>query len=327
MTKKNKIIITIFLPALLLLFQSSCANYLQDLASREKELKARQNYNGYLALEYLEYSRDLANKYDWRDSDYFARKGIKAARNQEVFPEVPEEWDLDNSQIEQATLAREKLIKMTYNPKARQILQPHLAHLQLLYDCWISREKEPWQLADMAKCKILFFRLEDEMTKYLEKKEPKKEIKTIEIKEPELIRFDIYFDLDLYNFNSKADKTFYDLFKYLETLNGNYKIMVVGSADRLGNKLYNDALARKRALAVKTRLVKNGIPEDLVLMKSFGEERPEIITKEDDQNRNNRYVRIYVLKGSDDLSVIPLPLIDNYLYKKEMIKIKKQRGI
>ncbi len=319
----NKKFIIIFL----LIFQTSCVNNLQDLASREQELKARETLNGYMALEYLQYSRDLANKYNWRDSDYFSRKGIKAAHNQNIFPEVPEEWDLDDSQIEEATLAREKLIKLFYNPKATQTLPIQLAHLHLLYDCWISREKEPWQLADMARCKILFFRLDDEINKYLEDQKPTKEIKIIEIKEPKFTRFDIYFDLDLYNFNNKADKTFTELFQHLESLNGDYRILVVGSADRLGKKLYNDALARKRAVAVQTRLVKNGVPEDLIETKSLGADSPEILTKEDDQNKSNRVVGVYILKGKDSLSKIPLPLIDNYIYKQEILKTRKQRGV
>ena len=290
------------------LFLSSCVNSLKNLANHEQELKNRQTLNGYLALEYLQYSRDLANKYNWRDSDYFARKGIKAARNQEIFPEVPENWDLDDSQIEQATLARQKLVQLFFDQKARQMLQPQLAHLQLLYDCWITREKEPWQLADMARCKVLFFRLDKEMKKYMEDQKPKKEIEITPIKEPEFTRFDIYFDLDLYKFN------------------GDYKILLVGSTDRVGKKLYNDALARKRSLAVKTRLITNGIPADLIETTSAGEDNPDIITKEDDQNKSNRRVGIYVLKGKDNLLEIPLPLIDNYIYKQDVLKAKKQRG-
>jgi outer membrane protein OmpA-like peptidoglycan-associated protein len=312
---------------LIFLFLSSCANKLQDLASREQELKNRQTLNGYLALEYLQYSRDLANKYNWRDSDYFARKGIKVSRNEEIYPEVPENWDLDNSQIEQATLGRQKLIQLFFNPKARQILKPQLAHLQLLYDCWISREKEPWQLADMARCKVLFFRLEEEINKYLEEQKPKKEIKIIQITQPEFTRFDIYFDLDFYKFNNKADNTFDDLLRHLGTLNGDYKILLVGNADRMGKKLYNDALAQKRSLVVKTRLIKNGVPQDLIEVKSLGEDDPQIITDEGDKNKNNRRVSVYILKGKDNLSEIPLPLIDNYIYKQDIIKAKKQRGV
>jgi len=312
---------------LIVFFLSSCVNKLQDLASREQELKHRQTINGYLALEYLQYSRDLSAKHNWQDSDYFAQKGIKASRNEETFPEVPENWDLDNSQIEQATLGRQKLVKLFFNPKATQILKPQLAHLQLLYDCWITREKYPQQLADMARCKILFFRLDEEINKYLEEKKVKKEIKIIQITEPEFTRFDIYFDLDFYKFNSGANKIFNELLKYLDTLNGDYKILVVGNADRMGQKLYNDALARKRSLMVKTRLIKNGVPADLIEVKSLGEDDPAIITDEGDQNKNNRRVSVYILKGKDNLSVIPLPLIDNYIYRQDIIKAKKQRGV
>jgi outer membrane protein OmpA-like peptidoglycan-associated protein len=318
-TKLATLIIFTFLP--------SCANILQDLASRERELKNRDTINGYLALEYLQYSRDLSNKHHWLESNYFAKKGIKASRNEEVFPEVPEDWDLDDTQIEHATLARQKLVQMLLNEKARHTMKPQLANLQLLYDCWISREKDPQQLADMARCKILFFRLNDEMIKYMAEKNQKKEIKIIPIKEPEFTRFDIYFDLDLYKFSTKADRVFEELFKHLETLNGDYKILLVGSADRMGKKLYNDILARKRSLAVKSRLIKNGIPEDLIATTSEGENDPAIITGDDDQNKSNRRVGVYVLKGKDNLSEIPLPLIDNYIYKQNVLKAKKQRGV
>ena len=94
----------------------------------------------------------------------------------------------------------------------------------------------------------------------------------------------------------------------------------------MGKKLYNDVLARKRALAVKTRLIKNGVPKDLIEVTSAGEDDPEIITEEGDKNKSNRRVGVYVLKGSDNLSVIPLPLINNYIYKQDVIKAKKRRG-
>lgn len=305
----------------------SCTNKLQNLVHHEQELKARGNFNGYLALEYLQYARDLSRKHHWQDSNYFSEKGLKASRDEVVFPEFPEKWDLDNTRIEEATLGRQKLIALLANPKANQTLPIQLAHLQLLYDCWVSRAQDPWQIADMGRCKILFFRLTNEIEAYLDNLKPKKEIKIIEIKEPEFSRFDIYFDLNLYKFNSGANKTFRELFRELEILNGDYRILLVGNADRLGKKLYNDVLARRRVLAVKNLLIKNGIPEDLIEIKSFGEKNPEILTQNDTQNKNNRRVSIYVSKGPDSLAPIPLPLIDNYIYKKDIIKSKKERGI
>lgn len=313
---KLRIIITIFI----LFFISSCTNNLRNLARHEPELKQRKTFNAYLALEYLQYSRDLANKYNWRDSYYFSEKGLNAYRNHRVHPEVPESWDIDSSQIEEATLGRQKLVMLLSNSKANYYLPIQLAHLQLLYDCWISREKEPWQLADMARCKVLFFRLEEEIKDYLNNLKAKKEIKIVPIKQPEFTRFDAYFDFNSYKFNSESYEVFEKIFRNLESLNGNYRILLVGNADRSGKKLYNAVLARKRVLMVRNRLIRNGVPDSLVAIKSYGEDSPQIITKNNTKNKNNRRVSIYILKGKDDISTIPLPLIDSYIYKQDIIK-------
>jgi hypothetical protein len=78
---------------------------------------------------------------------------------------------------------------------------------------------------------------------------------------------------------------------------------------------------------VEGRLIRNGVPKNLIEIKSLGEKGSEILTKNNVRNKNNRIVSVYILKGRDDLSAIPLPLIDNYIYKQEILKIKKQRGI
>jgi outer membrane protein OmpA-like peptidoglycan-associated protein len=324
-----QIIVLIFLT---LFFVSSCANNLQSLAKQEQKLRAKQNINSYLALEYLQYSRELAHQSNQKYSNYFAIKGIKAAQNKEVFPEVPENWqsswDGNNSQINQANIARRRLIGLFFDLKTRQILPMQLAHLQLLYDCWLLQTRDSQKTNSNTKqCSKLFFQLENEINIYLEAIKPKKELKIIAIPEPQFTRFDIYFDFNLNNFNSDTDKKFTELFTYLETLNGDYKILLVGNADRVGKKLYNDALARKRSLVVKNRLIKNGVPEDLIQIKSLGENNPKIITTPDEQNKNNRRVGIYILKGQDKISIIPLPLIDNYIYKQDILEYRIKRGI
>ena len=256
---------------------TSCANNLQNLARYEKELRAKQTLNGYLALEYLQYSRQLAYQNDRRNSNYFALKGLKASKNQEVFAEAIENWpknwqrnlDVNNNQIEQANFARQRLVGLFFDQRVRQILPIQLAHLQLLYDCWMSTNDEQDLASNIAPCKILFFRLEDEINRYLEAIKPKKEIKIIPIVAPQFTRFDIYFDLGLNTFNNKSDKTFVQLFGHLATLNGDYQILLVGNADQVGKKLYNDVLARNRSLAVKERLIKNGIPEDLITIQKL----------------------------------------------------------
>ena len=118
-----------------------------------------------------------------------------------------------------------------------------------------------------------------------------------------------------------------DILNYLKDLNGDYRILLVGRADRAGKELYNERIARERVLMTKEYLIKNGVPERVMQIRSVGEEDSLIITKNDRQNKYNRRVSIYVLKGQDDLSTIPLPIIENRVYKQEIIESKAKRAI
>jgi outer membrane protein OmpA-like peptidoglycan-associated protein len=319
---RTKILLTL----LILTLQTACAINLQSLVGREGELRVRDDFNGYLAREYLQYSRDLANRYNWRDSDYFAQKGIRSADNREIYPEVPENWDVDSSKLEEVVISRKRL-HLLLNPRVKQQLPIQLAHLTMLYDCWLSNEQKPWSLGGLSRCKTRFLRLSNEIEKHMSGLKTKKKVKIIQVKEPEFKKFDVYFDFNSYKFNSNANKEFFDLIEYLEKLNGDFRIMLSGNADRRGKKIYNDNLARRRVLVTKNMLVKNGVPSDLIEIESNGERSPRIITKDNRRNKHNRLVGVYVLKGNDSLSPIPLPLIDNYIYKKEIRNMKKNKGL
>ncbi len=314
------------LTLLILLLQTACAVNLQSLINRESELRHRNDFNAYLAREYLQYSRDLANRYNWRDSDYFAQKGLRAVDNREIYPEVPENWGVDSTKVEEVSVARKRL-ELLLNPRVKDHLPIQLAHLSMLYDCWLENEQKPWSLGGLSRCKTRFLRLALEIEEYMANLKPKKEVKIIQIKEPEFRKFDIFFDFDSYKFNSNANREFFELLEYLEKLNGNFRILLAGNTDRRGKKIYNANLARRRVLVTQKMLMKNGVPKDLIEIDSFGENNPRIITKDNKRNKYNRLVGVYVLKGTDSLSPIPLPLIENYIYKKEIKNMKKNRGL
>ena len=167
-----------------ILFASSCSNNLQNLAKQERALREKQNINSYLALEYLQYSRALAHQNNQKAANYFALKGIKAAQNKEVFPEAPENWqntlDVNINQIKQSNIARRRLVGLFFNERTRQILPMQLAHLQLLYDCWLLQTTDSQKTnSNTTQCPKLFFQLEDEINRYLEAIKPKKELKII----------------------------------------------------------------------------------------------------------------------------------------------------
>ena len=72
------------------------------------------------------------------------------------------------------------------------------------------------------------------------------------------------------------------------------EVVVVGHADRLGSENFNDALGRKRAEFVASRLVSSGVSSVRVETVSRGEREPLIPTRDERPEPRNRRVEIKV---------------------------------
>lgn len=318
----------LFFATALLFF--SCApkiTNLQLLSSQESALRTRGNYQSYLALEYLTFSRKLLSVNDKKTSEYFAQKGRAVAMGQMAIPENPIRWKADGSQIESMVLMQKRLESVLAAPQIKFHLPIQTAHLTYLYDCWIARESTAIFRADeLGQCRVRFTKLIDEIENYIDDLQKDKTPKIV-VKEPEFERFEILFDFNLAKFNSSDNRDFVAVLKHLKNLNGNYRILLVGNADRVGLELYNEGLALQRAVTVKNYLIKNGVPENFIEMRSIGEDFPDIITKNGEQNQLNRSVGIYILKGYGNFSAYPLPLLENIVYREEVKKARSERGL
>ena len=311
----------------LILFACAGLNYQQILASQEQNLKTRGGFESYLALEYLGFSRRLDGVKDVNTSEYFAKKGLDVSHGYKVTPESPIQWGTAPAEREDAIAAQKRLENVsTY--EVQKALPIQTAHLTFLYDCWISKDSKPaFRSGELSKCKTRFYKLLDEIENYVDDLHKDRQPKTIII-EPDFERFEILFDLDVFNVNDKANKKLIEVIKYLFTLNGNYRVLLVGNADRSGNALYNENLALKRVEVVHNYLLQNGVAKDLIETRSFGEDFPDIITQKGVQQQSNRAVGIYILKGGGgSFSSYPLPLIMNDTYKDEVLKVRSARGL
>lgn len=72
--------------------------------------------------------------------------------------------------------------------------------------------------------------------------------------------FSVYFDLNIPSLNTEAKKTIDSLF-YVEKIDRNVPISIIGYADFLNTDEYNLLLSRKRANSVKDYLITSGIKE------------------------------------------------------------------
>ncbi len=317
----------VFFSLIFLLFSCNSPTQFQLLSQQELPLKTKGGYNSYLALEYLSFSRKLLTVNDKKGAEYFAKKGLDISYGQEFLPENPLYWKADQAQLEEMILMQKRLETILTIPHLKFYLPIQTAHLSYLYDCWISREsKEIFRSDELAQCRVRFSKLLDEIERYVDDMS-KDKTPRVEIKEPTFERFEILFDFNNAKFNDKASKDLIATLKYLKTLNGDYRILLVGNADRTGKELYNQTLALDRAEVTQNYLIKNGVDKNLIELRSVGEDFPDIITKDGIQQQSNRTVGIYVLKGLASFSAYPLPLLENIIYREEIRRARSERGL
>lgn len=95
--------------------------------------------------------------------------------------------------------------------------------------------------------------------------------------QPEKISFsaDALFDFDKAVLRERGKNLLSDLSDKLQ--GADYEaITVTGHTDWLGTPNYNKKLSEKRAAAVKTYLVEQGVPSDKIQMEGMGETQPEV---------------------------------------------------
>lgn len=290
-------------------------------------MKSEKNYQSYLALEYLQFSRYLASIGEVRMARAFGNKGLDVTNGVRTFPESPIDWDADPQQRENMIFMQKRLEILLNHERMKTYLPIQMAHLTYLYDCWITRESSAEFIADdLAKCRVRFIRLLEEVERYTDNFENTKQ-EAVKIEEPKFQRFDIVFDLDSYVLNARANGDMFKILKFLKSMNGRYRILLVGNADRSGTMVHNQALAQARVEVVKNSLRQNGVMNHQIEVRAFGEDFPDIITQDGTQQISNRTVGVYVVEGNVDISVLPLPLIENMIYRDEVIEARKERGL
>ncbi|MBO4956550.1 MAG: OmpA family protein [Rickettsiales bacterium] len=282
---------------LLILFILPSCSRLSRLRRVEAELEISNDFNDILALKYLRYSDILKQNYDYVSSSYFAKLGLEAYYRKSKFSLVLDDTMKDTK------------------PET-------LADLYFLFNCWLYFETNNKNLGEATICKDSFTKLtnmleknknialqnkvvapDEDETKFLTKEE---ELYFIEFAKQKTI--DIFFDYDNYKLNPESVVKISSILKYVNELKGDYKISVVGHADRIGKPIYNNTLARRRANTVYNILVKNGIPREFITVESLSSKSPKILTKQNEKNQLNRRVEVIINTDYKTLDLNPQTL-------------------
>ena len=101
----------------------------------------------------------------------------------------------------------------------------------------------------------------------------------------------VYFDFDKFTLSTKSIQTLKSVVRAMNE-NPDMLITVSGHADERGTREYNLALGQRRGDAVKDYLLLNGINDNRVTVKSFGEEYPLVTGSNEASWSKNRRAEI-----------------------------------
>ena len=105
----------------------------------------------------------------------------------------------------------------------------------------------------------------------------------------------VFFDTDMSNIREDGRQTLNRQAEWLKKYT-NYQITIAGHCDERGTREYNLALGERRANAVKSALVQQGIPGGRVATISYGKELPLCQEESESCWTRNRRVHSVILK-------------------------------
>ena len=304
---KNSIvhkIINFLLISTFLLLINSCAYF--RLKELDKHNFSQDNIYDLVSKEYKEFAySELYEMHDELDANYFAFKANNILKTKIIRIENPNNWKIpDNYENE----AKEEYKKISSLLKEEFTFQyPKLvAKLVSGYDCWLEQIEENWQIKDIEYCKNKFTNaykkiLASEVSKQSISKKQESEISSSSVSEKNksyFIKGDktksilVFFNYDSHKLSiTEKDK----LDNYISTLikTDSNPIIIYGHTDTKGSKKYNLILSEQRALSVSKYFRKKGINNKLII-KSYGEDYPLIITGDNVEEENNRRVEVII---------------------------------
>jgi peptidoglycan-associated lipoprotein len=86
----------------------------------------------------------------------------------------------------------------------------------------------------------------------------------------------VYFDFDRSNLRADQATKVVEVARRMKSEFGGKGLRIQGHCDERGTEEYNRALGERRALAIRERLILEGISADLIDTLSYGEDRPAV---------------------------------------------------
>lgn len=227
-----------------------------------------------LSREYLAFAESEAQQYDWLDQQFFARKGLAAARGDAVAPVVVGEWRVSGPVVAELTTARATMMELFAQTATAKV--PALsATAQVKFDCWVEQLEEGWQTEHIAACRKDFYTAIEAI---------KAAMKPVALT---AAKFQVFFDFNSTKITPAAAAIIAEAAQRVKG-RAPVQLVITGHADTVGSPAYNQRLSVLRANAVRAVLVGQGIGADRVEIVGKGESDLLVPTKDGVPEAQNR---------------------------------------
>jgi OOP family OmpA-OmpF porin len=254
-------------------------------AVRAKAPPSPGTFNQALTTDYANLATALNQDHkDWKDVDYFSRKGLAASSGSSVPPEANKNWliplEVPERYRTQLDEGRVRLVA-ALDGGARERAPDIAARAQVSYDCWVERMEDDWQSEADGPCHRQFLAALGQL-----------ENRPAQAAPPAVAReYRVYFNFDRADLVPDAQQLVKQVAEQVKQ-EGAVRIVPVGKADLAGSDQYNMELSRQRAEAVRNALVKNGVPPSQIDEHWVGERQPPVPTPAGVHEPRNRVVEI-----------------------------------
>lgn len=262
-------------------FLSACAN--MNIPGVRMMEDAGSSFDAALHQNYADLAQAEYDEADWSDARYFTSRSKMAAMGQDAGPQMISERTLPEGTMSEVEVARSDLMAaLDAGGREKAILAA--ARAQSSFDCWLQELEENIQQEDIDNCRAAFYQALAIVQAELDTGPAPK---AMPMAMP--VPMNVYFGFDSASVEGKAMSVVDGI---VEAYNKYDPAMItlVAYADRAGDPMYNDILAKSRVDAVVAALRDGGVPASKLAISIRGESDVPVSTDDGVPEQGNRVV-------------------------------------
>ena len=238
---------------------------------------------------YADFGRWEFQQADFRDTKYYTDRARMSANGQTVQPVTLSERALASPYQGELANGRARLMQVVSNNETIARVPGPAGAAQVYFDCWAEQAEEGHQPEHIAYCKNGFDTAMGQVTPA-----PMAQLAPQPAPaQPAARPYIIFFDWDKSVLAPSSDTTMKEIAAQIQRT-GSGNIRIAGHADKSGTNMYNDALSKRRADAVRAKLEQGGVARTKSTVEAFGESRPLVNTADDVREPQNRRVEVTI---------------------------------